>query len=329
MLQSDVQVSEIRFLARVFRRTEIPAHREKNREFRRFRRFLPKSVSKTSAKSAVCKLNSLRDRTGNQFTTTGKQFRLIRPKQGIERQIDPRSDEALVPRPSLCALSPAITDRPSPGRSAAVAIARRAGPLPGSYADIGIRFIMPPSGLCRVGVVFPGFPSRRRTVGRHNITALRSMRPRCTSLVFWVLEVARFVKSGGRSLAAPYFAACTFWVLQEICISLVDITVNCLFGLGLVFEIAIMYQCSGHSAEHRLNHVQNCARAGSGTRTIFGALSKTAHSFKNSTRLPKAFDICHEAESQEKYIVDFEDDAFLTNSISLIISPVFFFFEKK
>ena len=71
----------------------------KNRAFRRFSRFLPKSVSKTSAKSAVCKLNSLRDRTGNQFTTTGKQFRLIRPEQGIERQIDPRSDEALVPRP--------------------------------------------------------------------------------------------------------------------------------------------------------------------------------------------------------------------------------------
>jgi len=102
MLQSDVQVSEIRFLARVFQRTEIPAYREKNREFRRFSRFLPKSVSKTFAKSAVCKLSSLRDRTGKQFTTTGKQFRLIRPEQGIERQIDPRSDGALLPRPSLC-----------------------------------------------------------------------------------------------------------------------------------------------------------------------------------------------------------------------------------
>ena len=90
------------FWLEFFRRTEIPAYREKNREFRRFSRFLPKSVSKTSAKSAVCKLSSLRDRTGNQFTTTGKQFRLIRPEQGIERQIDPRSDEALVPRPSLC-----------------------------------------------------------------------------------------------------------------------------------------------------------------------------------------------------------------------------------
>jgi len=29
MLQSDAQVSEIRFLARVFRRTEIPAYRKK------------------------------------------------------------------------------------------------------------------------------------------------------------------------------------------------------------------------------------------------------------------------------------------------------------
>ena len=100
MLQSDVQVSEIRFLARVFRRTESPAYRGKNREFRRFSS-LPKSVSKTSAK-AVCTLSSLRDRTGKQFTTTGKQFRLIGPEQGIERQIDPRSDEALVPRLSLC-----------------------------------------------------------------------------------------------------------------------------------------------------------------------------------------------------------------------------------
>jgi hypothetical protein len=41
-------------------------------------------------------LSSLRDRTEKQFTTTGKQFRLIRPEQGIERQIDPRSNEALV-----------------------------------------------------------------------------------------------------------------------------------------------------------------------------------------------------------------------------------------
>jgi hypothetical protein len=89
MLQSDVQVSEIRFLARVFNEPRSLLTGKKNREFRRFSRFLPKSVSKTFAKSAVCKLSSLRDRTGKQFTTTGKQFRPIRPEQGIERPTIP------------------------------------------------------------------------------------------------------------------------------------------------------------------------------------------------------------------------------------------------
>jgi hypothetical protein len=88
MLQSDVQVSEIRFL---LESSDEPRSllTGKNREFRRFSRFLPKSVSKTFGKSAVCKLSSLRDRTGKQFTTTGKQFRLIRPEQGIERPTIP------------------------------------------------------------------------------------------------------------------------------------------------------------------------------------------------------------------------------------------------
>jgi hypothetical protein len=46
-------------------------------------------------------------------------------------------------------------------------------PYRACYADIGITAIMPTSGLCRVGVVLPGFPSRRRIVARHNITEFR------------------------------------------------------------------------------------------------------------------------------------------------------------
>src|SRR5277367_3372074 len=61
MLQSRVQVSETRFLAYACRRTEIPANREKSREFRRFSRFLSKSVSKTSVNTAICAMSSLRD----------------------------------------------------------------------------------------------------------------------------------------------------------------------------------------------------------------------------------------------------------------------------
>src|SRR5271163_2463336 len=38
---------------------EIPANREKNREFHRFSRFLQTTVPKTSANSAVCKMSSL------------------------------------------------------------------------------------------------------------------------------------------------------------------------------------------------------------------------------------------------------------------------------
>src|SRR5271163_4950784 len=59
------------------RRDGSPANREENREFRRFSRFLRTYVSKTSANSVRCERSSLRNRTGNQFATTGKQFRLV------------------------------------------------------------------------------------------------------------------------------------------------------------------------------------------------------------------------------------------------------------
>jgi hypothetical protein len=37
----------------------------------------------------ACKMTSLRDRTGNQFATTGNQFRLIRAGTGKWLKIDP------------------------------------------------------------------------------------------------------------------------------------------------------------------------------------------------------------------------------------------------
>ena len=80
---------------------EIPANREKNREFHRFSRFLQTTVPKTSANSAVCKMSSLPDRTGNQFATTGKQFRLIRPEQGKGAKSIRTLKRALIPRRSL------------------------------------------------------------------------------------------------------------------------------------------------------------------------------------------------------------------------------------
>jgi hypothetical protein len=137
MLQSDVQVSEIPFLARVFRRTESPAYREKNREFRRFSRFLPKSVSKTSAESAVCKLSSCATEQGINSRQQGSNSTL----SGRNRELSAKSTRApmkhLFRVRHFAALSPTITDRLSPGRSAAVAVARRAGRCRGEIVEVG------------------------------------------------------------------------------------------------------------------------------------------------------------------------------------------------
>ena len=55
----------------------------------------------------------------------------------------------------------------------AIELAMRAlGPFFDHYADIGIMAIMPTSGLCRVGLIFPGLRSRRGAVVRHNTRSL-------------------------------------------------------------------------------------------------------------------------------------------------------------